>query len=188
MSSKTKTVRDLGIVDVSSITKDILMIPESVWEEENNNKPNKFAVLDATKHIVFKFVSKLDSPSSMFELPIWNKWKSILLPVLKQAVKPYEYRNGEFSRIMLAKLPAGCEIKEHRDGGVGETSPHKIHIPITTNLKAKFSVDDIKYHFEVGRAYEVNNATIHSAINLGEEDRIHLIFEYFNNSIKKINR
>jgi aspartyl/asparaginyl beta-hydroxylase (cupin superfamily) len=81
---------------------------------------------------------------------------------------------------MFAKLRAGGNIKAHKDGNAAATFPHKIHIPIQTNEKVAFFVNPKIYHFEKGKAYEVNNLAPHYVENLGEKDRIHLIFEYFN--------
>jgi len=102
------------------------------------------------------------------------------MPVIEDAVKPYGYIQGNFSRIMLAKLTAGGNIKAHKDGNAAATFPHKIHIPIKTNDKVNFFVNPKTYNFKTGHAYEVNNLAAHFVENLGEEDRIHLIFEYFN--------
>ncbi len=177
---KTKSVFELGEVDISSIKELITAIPEEIWEEQNKKKPNNFYEFYHTQHIIFKFVHDLNDCTKSYEFPIWETWKDKIMPVLEQAVKPYGYEHGVFSRIMLAKLKAGGNIKAHKDGNAAATFPHKVHIPIITNDKVGFFVNPTMYHFEVGKGYEVNNLAVHYVENLGEEDRIHLIFEYFN--------
>jgi len=177
---KTKLIKDLGSVDVHSFVEKVRAIPDSVWDEQNQDKPNKFYELSDTKHIVFKFVHELNDCTKFYEFPIWNEWRGIIQPLLNEAVKPYGYTNGQFSRIMLAKLKAGGSVKAHKDGNEAATFPHKIHIPVVTNPNVTFFVNPKLYHFEVGQAYEVNNLAVHYAENAGDEDRIHLIFEYFN--------
>ena len=177
---KTKGVRNLGKVDLSLIKDDIQSIPDEIWDKENNSKPNKFSELYKTKHIVFRFVESMQDCTVYYDTPIWDEWKDRLLPVLEEAVKDYGYENGEFSRIMLAKLDAGGEVKAHKDGNVAATFPHKIHIPIQTNDKVFFFANPKIHFFPEGEAFEVNNLGVHYAENGGEEDRIHLIFEYFN--------
>jgi len=177
---KTKGVKELGIVDISGIVNEICAIPESLWDEQNKNKPNNFYEFYHTKHIIFKFVHDLNDCTKSYEFPIWKDWKDKILPVLEEAVKPYGYTNGEFSRIMLAKLSAGGNIKAHKDGNAAATFPHKIHIPIQTNEKVMFFVNPKSYYFEKGKGYEVNNLAPHYVENMGDQDRIHLIFEYFN--------
>ena len=177
---KTNSVKELDAIDIAGIIPDILSIPEGTWDEENKDKPNNFYELKHTKHIVFKFVHDLKDCTKSYEFPIWESWKNRLQPILDKAVEPYGYTNGVFSRIMLAKLTAGGMIKAHVDGDGVVTFPHKIHIPISTNDGVSFFVNPKLYHFEVGFAYEVNNLAVHYAENKGVEDRIHLIFEYFN--------
>jgi hypothetical protein len=176
---KTKTVRELGAININAIVNDVASIPAHVWEEQNKEKPNNFYEFYHTQHIVFRFVHELNDCSRSFEFPIWALWKDKIQPLLDQAVQPYGYAEGRFSRIMLAKLTAGGNIKAHKDGNEAATFPHKIHIPIVTNPKALFFVNPKTFHMEAGKAYEVNNLAVHYAENTGTEDRIHLIFEYF---------
>ncbi len=58
---KTTTVRKLGPVDIAALRTAVLAIPEAIWEAENAGKPNKFEALNATRHIVFRFI---DSPAT----------------------------------------------------------------------------------------------------------------------------
>lgn len=177
---KTKGVRKLGTVDITALKSRILAISEDVWNLENKDKPNNFTELQKTKHIIFRFVDKMKDCTSYYDRPLWNDWKEVLQPVLDQAVAPYQYDFGEFSRIMLAKLGPSGEVAAHSDGDRAATFPHKIHVPIQTNDKVFFFANPDMHHFEEGYAYEVNNYGVHYAENGGEEDRIHLIFEYFN--------
>jgi hypothetical protein len=178
--NKTKGVFELGAVDISGIHDEIIKISEEIWDEQNSSKPNNFSEFYKTKHIIFKFVHDLNDCTRSYEFPVWEKWKDKIMPILEEAVKPYGYSNGIFSRIMLAKLQAGSDIKAHKDGNKAATFPHKIHIPIKTNEKVIFFVNPKTYHFKEGFAYEVNNLAAHYVENGGDQDRIHLIFEYFN--------
>ena len=54
---KTSSIRRLGAVDIGRLRETVLRLPESVWEAENAAKPNRFGALDATQHIIFRFVS-----------------------------------------------------------------------------------------------------------------------------------
>ncbi|MEN0005476.1 MAG: aspartyl/asparaginyl beta-hydroxylase domain-containing protein [Bacteroidota bacterium] len=177
--NKTKSMRALGAVDISAVRAAILSIPEAVWQLENEAKPNKFREFHSTTHIVFKFVESFKDYTKYYEKPIWEKWKARLQPLLDQAVVPYGYTEGHFSRVMLARLDAGGHINAHRDGKLSAVFPHKIHIPIQTNPKCTFFVNPKTYQFEEGFAYEVNNQAVHYVENLGDSPRIHLIFEYW---------
>ncbi|NCS23037.1 MAG: aspartyl/asparaginyl beta-hydroxylase domain-containing protein [Microcystis aeruginosa BS13-02] len=176
---KTKTIRELGPVDISSIREYILDLPREIWEFHDNDKPNKFEKLGRTEHIVFKFIRDYDNHLDNFFYPIWDEWKNRLEPILETATKPYGYKEGDFSRIMLAKLPAGAKISLHIDPFKSSNYTHKIHIPIITNPGVEFWLERKRIHFLEGYAYEVNNKALHGGINRGETDRINLIIEYY---------
>ncbi|WP_017712890.1 aspartyl/asparaginyl beta-hydroxylase domain-containing protein [Prochlorothrix hollandica] len=177
--NKTKTMRELGPVDISGIRDAILNLPLELWESEDTSKPNKFKELGRTSHIVFKFVKDYDNHSDAKFYDLWEEWKEKLQPVLEEATRPYGYAQGNFSRIMLAKLPAHSKIKPHIDPYDSSNFTHKIHIPIRTHADVEFMVGTKRYHFPEGYAFEVNNKAIHAAFNNSDIDRIHLIIEYF---------
>ena len=73
ISNKTKTMRELGPVDISSIREDILNLPQDIWEVKDQDKPNKFQELGRPEHIVFKFVRNYDNHLDNFFYPIWDE-------------------------------------------------------------------------------------------------------------------
>lgn len=176
---KTTSVRELGPVDVAALTAEVLRIPESIWDAENDEKPNKFETLSNTRHIVFRFVDSTRHWGKSHDRKLWSEWKDRLLPIMRKAVEPYGYLNAEFPRVMLARMAPGGVIHPHIDGNPAALWPHKIHVPLLTNDQVVFFVNDVGYHFKVGEAYEVNNLGKHAVRNDGQTDRIHLIFEYY---------
>lgn len=176
---KTESVRELGTVDVGRLREAVLAIPESVWDAENASKPNRFGALDATRHIVFRFVSNFRDWRDSYDGPLWAEWKPLLEPVLAQATKAYGYADGVYPRVMLARMAPGGVIHPHRDQNPAAKWPHKIHVPLLTNEDVTFWVDGKPYHFAEGQAVEVNNMGVHAVENRGTTDRIHVIFEYY---------
>lgn len=177
---KTQTIRQLGAVDVTALRDAVLAIPEEIWAAENEAKPNKFDALDATRHVVFRFVSSFaDWRKATNNARLWDSWAPLLEPVLSKATEPYGYAEGSYPRIMLARMAPGGVIHPHRDMNPAAKWPHKIHVPLTTNEKVTFFVAGKGYHFPVGEAVEVNNMAVHAVKNEGDTDRIHLIFEYY---------
>ena len=83
------------------------------------------------------------------------------------------------SRVMLAKLRPGGVIHPHIDANPAAKWPHKIHVPVTTNLGVVSCFGGGEHHFQQGEAVEVNNLGLHWVRNDGDTDRIHLIFEYY---------
>jgi len=184
---KTPTVRELGRVDLGTVPADIAATPDDCWDtaadfEANYNK--RGALRDAA-HIIFRFCDRRRRPAPCYDLPIWQQWAPRLMPIMQAAVTPYGYARGFFPRIMLARLPAGAFIAPHVDGEPSGNRPHKIHVPLLTNDDTFFFVDQQRYHFAVGHAYEVNNAARHAAANSGRSDRVHLIFEYLDYSLQR---
>lgn len=176
---KTSSVRRLGTVDIAALRSAVLAIPESVWDLEDADKPNRFDALGSTRHIVFRFVSSVRDWRESYARPIWAEWKPLLEPVLGEATAAYGYARGEFPRVMLARMRPGGVIHPHRDMNLAAQWPHKIHVPLVTNEKVRFMVGDTTYHFPEGEAVEVNNMGAHAVANEGTTDRIHLIFEYY---------
>lgn len=177
---KTTSIRRLGTVDISRLKEAVVALPEEVWDAENAGKPNRqFGALDATRHIIFRFVSNFIDWRDSYDRPLWAEWKPLLEPVLDAATAPYGYACGAYPRVMLARMAPGGVIHPHRDQNPAAKWPHKVHVPITTNPDVTFFVDGVGYHFAEGEAVEVNNMGLHAVENRGETDRIHLIFEYY---------
>lgn len=176
---KTATVRKLGPVDISALRAAVLTIPEAVWDAENARKPNKFEVLDLTRHIVFRFIDSPRDWRGSHDCAAWPQWRAWLEPVLAQAVSGYGYARGVFPRVMLARMPAGGVIHPHVDANPAAKWPHKIHVPVSTNAGVVSCFGGEEHHFPAGEAVEVNNLGPHWVRNSGSTDRVHLIFEYY---------
>jgi hypothetical protein len=176
---KTKAIRRLGRVDIARLKEKVLALPEAVWDAENADKPNRFGALDATRHIIFRFVSNFRDWRQSYDRPLWEEWKPLLEPVLAEATADYGYARGAFPRVMLARMAPGGVIHPHRDENPAAKWPHKIHVPLRTNDDVTFYVDGVGYQFAEGEAVEVNNMGLHAVENRGATDRIHLIFEYY---------
>ena len=173
---KTDFFNRLGTADVDALTESI---PEYQWKLENEDKPNKFARLNDTRHIIFRYIKGDDNVFEYRDLPLWEEWKDMLLPIMEQAAKKLGYKAYRFPRAMLAWLPAGGEISRHSDGNASHYV-HKIHVPLITNPKAIFHVGRQSEHLREGEIVEVNNKRTHSVRNDGDQDRIHFVFECYN--------
>ena len=176
---KEKSVRLLGEVSIDNLLKKVSALSVNDWEKQNAIKPNKFDVLDSTQHIVFRFINDFKNHKSYSDRNLWSEWKESIEPILESVADFYGYHKAEFPRIMLAKLPIGGEIKPHIDKSPAAQFPHKIHVPLQTNEKAFFHLEETSVNMKVGNAYEVNNNVLHWVKNNGKTDRIHLIFECF---------
>ncbi|WP_339924719.1 aspartyl/asparaginyl beta-hydroxylase domain-containing protein [uncultured Cyclobacterium sp.] len=184
-SNKTNSVRVLGEVDVLPLLQ---LLPELMqqWDTDAAINPNKKYSLAQVNHINFRWSNKKSDPVDYFDLPLWEKYRTILLPIMKQAVKPFGYKSGYFPRVMFAKMQPGTIIPEHIDGNTRGWIPHKIHVPMITNPDVAFTIRGVSYNFTKGTAVEVDNSGLHGVKNTGKTARIHFIFEYLDGSINKI--
>jgi hypothetical protein len=179
---KPEYIRELGPVDIAHIKELVSRLPDQLWEIEDARKENQFLCFHHTRHIIFRFSENFTELRRSYSKPIWTVWQNRLVPILEQVVAPYNFRLNTYPRVMLARLAAGYAIDRHRDGEGAFLFTHKIHIPIQTNDRASFFIKDKSFHLQEGFAYEVNNLDVHAAENLGETDRIHLIFEVFDDA------
>ena len=176
---KTDYFEHLGTADVDALKERVKSVPESHWKTQDENKPNKYARLNDTRHIMFRFINLDETVFDFHDFPLWDEWKDVLLPIMDQAANSLGYENYRFPRAMLAKLPAGSEIFSHSDGDASHYI-HKIHVPLITNPETVFHVGSQAEHLPAGEIIEVNNKRVHSVKNGGDADRIHFIFECYN--------
>ena len=177
---KTSLIRKLGDFDITKLQSQIDQLNRASWDAEedfkfNYNKNNK--ALSQVRHLTLRFINRQQNPYQYIESKRWKQWESLLLPLMKEIVSPYGYENPVFPKVMFANLPAGSFIPPHIDGDKRGHIPHKIHLPILTNNQSYFFLENNRYHFETGKAYEINNGLRHAVANNGLTDRIHLIFE-----------
>lgn len=176
---KTNGVRALGTVDTVALQDAVSRIPEAAWEAENADKPNKLAALDATRHIVFRFIDSGRDWRASHDRAAWPLWRALLEPAMAAAVRDYGYARGVFPRVMLARMRPGGVIHPHIDANPAAKWPHKIHVPLSTNPGVVSFFGGEQRHFPTGEAVEVNNLGPHWVRNDGDTDRVHLIFEYY---------
>jgi hypothetical protein len=176
---KTETFNHLGTADVSALIERAKTAPESQWQSQDEEKPNNFANLDDTSHIIFRFVNVSVNAFDFHDSPIWDEWKGVLLPIMEQAAKRLGYKNYRFPRVMLARLPPGGKISPHADLSASHYI-HKIHVPLITNSGTMIHVGDQVRHLPAGEMFEVYNKRNHAVENHVDLDRIHLIFECYN--------
>ncbi|NNF32499.1 MAG: aspartyl/asparaginyl beta-hydroxylase domain-containing protein [Saprospiraceae bacterium] len=78
----------------------------------------------------------------------------------------------------ILRLGVGAEIKSHRDHELGyEDGNFRLHIPIVTNSNVQFFLDGIELTMLPGECWYTNVNYVHSVINLGMSDRVHLVID-----------
>ena len=176
---KPETILELGEIDISTLKNLVARTSEQVWNLENEGKENDFDCFHHTRHIIFRFIEGMRDHRRFYSNPVWSVWQDHLLPVLNQAIGQYDFQQPVYPKVMLARLAAGAVIDRHTDGAGSNLYTHKIHVPLQTNERARMFINNQAFHLKEGFAYEVNNLVPHAVENHGTQDRIHLIFEVF---------
>jgi quercetin dioxygenase-like cupin family protein len=84
--------------------------------------------------------------------------------------------------VRLLNLASGAQIKPHSDHCLGyEDGFFRLHIPIITNPKVIFILDNQRLIMNEGECWYINANFTHSVANNGAEDRIHLVIDGIRN-------
>lgn len=80
---------------------------------------------------------------------------------------------GPVRQLSIASHPPGVIINTHIDN----PEYFKIHIPIFSNDKSFFNFENQSYVMEPGKMYCVFTELPHGTANMGDTDRVHLMFK-----------
>lgn len=152
---------------------------DKTWEREDSGKPNDHSCFHHTRHIILRWIEPETDPRNSMDRAAWRFISPVALPIMRHCVRSYGFNRPNFPKAMFARLEAGQRIDEHYDSGSTNYLTHKIHVPIQTNDRASFLVAGQPFQLRTGFAYEVNNVKRHGVVNDGDTDRIHFIFEVF---------
>ncbi len=167
----------LGDIDAQALIDAVLSLDEDAWRL-NVKRQRDYDVHRQTESVVLVFC---DGPPDALEVRKeagWDLLADSAIPVMHELIARHYPAGGTIIRAMAAKLFAGARINPHFDSHATFRASHRIHVPITTNRRVRFTIDGRPFHLEVGQAYEINNQKTHSVINSGKDDRITFIFDY----------
>jgi hypothetical protein len=105
---------------------------------------------------------------------------NIVLPIIGELERQHD---GTHGRVFLAKLPAKKAITPHADWQEYLLVSRRNHIPVITNANVHFTVGDETKVMAAGEVWEINNSKVHSVVNDGEDDRVHLIIDIIPNEL-----
>lgn len=84
----------------------------------------------------------------------------------------------EKDAIRLMNLPAGRSVNTHTDLKCGyEEGVFRVHVPIITNEKVCFTLDNHDLYMKPGEAWYTNVNLPHSVANEGQTNRVHLVID-----------
>ncbi len=181
--------RKIADVDVTELRTFVNKITPEQWSE-HNLRQEVFEVHSNTQTIplIFDddFRHRFQTVHSGFKsfndllIPIMDVVKNHFIkhtPATK-GCRPNRVQNGYFVRIILVKLQANSKITPHVDHGYSLSRAHRIHLPIITNEKVEFTIDNKTKILAEGELVEINNRGTHSVNNLSNLTRTHIIFDF----------
>lgn len=170
-------LRELGEVNSQALIDAILCLDTDAWLM-NVNRQQDYDVHKQTQSVVMVFCDGPPTELQISKEAGWNLLAEAAVPLMHDLIGQFYPPGGTIIRAMAAKLLSGGRINPHFDSNASFRASHRIHIPITTNPRVRFTIDGKPFHLKVGQAYEINNQNTHSVINSGKDDRITFIFDY----------
>ncbi len=171
-------LRDLGPVRHQPVRERVLALKPQTWRE-NLVRQESFDVHRHTESIVLLFIEIDDWPRIVVQREAgWEHLADVAMPLIDDVVRAHYQPGGALVRAVVARLGPGARIMPHTDSHPSFHRGHRLHIPLATNPRVRFTIAGKPYTLREGRAYEINNQEPHSVMNNGAEGRIHLIFDY----------
>tara|TARA_R100000908_G_scaffold16199_3_gene6125 strand:+ start:2797 stop:3345 length:549 start_codon:yes stop_codon:yes gene_type:complete len=161
-------------IDVSSIKRKALEYTKDNWDSYDYRQKT-FDVHKQTKTIPLLWDEKVQGrPKSYNEI---NKYQKELLMI--HTLLTNKIGLGYMATAMLINLPSKKIISRHKDVGYFFAAIHRIHIPIVTDPKCIFTIEEEKRNLQEGEVVEIdNNDKYHSVENNSDIDRIHLLIDW----------
>lgn len=165
---ETGPVRVLGPVDVESLVeslKDYITKQISDREQIPLRRPDDW---DGTGEL-----RDSGRPLNLELLMSFKNWVPGTELLQKVAT---DFGVKEYGRVRMLILGPRTNYSFHHD-----PDAWRLHIPLITNENAFMIVHGKLWHLPVGNAYLVKVKDHHCAMNAGNEDRIHIVFDWCDN-------
>ena len=171
-------LKDLGPVRHAPLRDKLLALDPGVWRE-NLVRQKSFDVHKHTDSIVLLFIEIDEWPAVVVKQEAgWAHLADLAMPLIDAVVRAHCEPGGIVVRAVIARLGPGARIMPHTDSHPSFHCGHRLHIPLVTNSRVRFTIAGRPYALREGHAYEINNQKSHSVMNNGADARIHLIFDY----------
>lgn len=147
----------------------------SEWDIDDVRQNSGLAQSETNVFWVTALASPLfNPPFAVYLVNEYHEVNNFILPIL-EAME--EKTNGLVARAILARLPAKSRVHPHRDSGRLFEISRRFHIPVITNENCSVVVAGREVFMGAGECWEISNLRTHSAVNAGDTDRVHLIFD-----------
>ncbi|CAI5726817.1 unnamed protein product [Hyaloperonospora brassicae] len=172
-------------IDLSLLQQRIVDSGRELWDPVNqtDNVRVRRAGHDTWGIDKVVFIFGDDYLQNVFTFPYFHVWHKELAPIFAQM----NISLRSVVRCMLASMPPGATIPVHHDTGSWVRFTHRMHLPVFTSPDVDFRVGPNdenmqRYELKQGTLYELNNIGRHCVKNNWDQHRVHLIFDYVEDS------
>lgn len=159
----------LGSVDISKIESEVNKLTQDQWIEWDLRQ-NRYRVHSATESYPLMFSEYGEEPKTYnVDSPLWTVSQHLI-------GKLESFYNRKVGAAVFVKLKPNTSILPHTDGGWFNNT-HRVHVPIITDKRILFFLEDKKFHLERGTIYELNNLVLHGVENPTDIGRVHLMVD-----------
>ena len=95
-------------------------------------------------------------------------------PYFQEVLNSFEC---ELNAVRLLRLAPGSRILPHRDDGLGPDAEVRLHIPVQTDPRVEFFLDDQKLALAAGECWYLDLGRTHAVYNGWSRPRIHLVLD-----------
>ena len=165
--------------DIKPLADALNQVPAEKWAQSDREK--QYRAHSQTQSLLLIHDNDMRHRNPTY-YRLHEQFSNELGPLL-EVISNYYGNDGYFIRILFAKLSAGRTIMPHIDFVFSLLHCHRIHVPIITNDDVVICIGGECRNMKIGEVCEINNATVHSVTNNGDESRTHLIIDWAPNSV-----
>lgn len=168
-----------GNYEVSNLKK-LILDPDINWDYYTMRQKVCYEMRNTKTVPVIFNPNFLETSQERFFYPIYEKVTSDLENISK-IISTKRGSDGYIHNAIFVKLFKNKNIPPHKDvANKIIQKANRIHIPIQTNKNCFFTIGEETKNLKEGEIWEINNdKLVHSVSNDGDEDRIHLIVDWF---------
>ena len=110
-----------------------------------------------------------------YDYPCMEYFKSALVPLMRPILDKLKVK--EMGRVLIVNLKSSGHVTKHIDQGTYADHYERFHLVLKSNQHCFQTSGNERQRFEVGEVWWFNNKKLHTAHNVGDTDRIHIIFD-----------
>ena len=151
--------------DAEALEREVRALPASSWVPHPTGFPGNEAV---------RLVTVGGRPTDEFDGPMRPTENLVRCPYIQEVMGELD---GVWTRSRLMGLGAGAEVPLHVDSHYHWRTHVRIHIPVITDPKVRFTCGDETVHMAPGECWLFDSFRFHRVENGWTERRVHLVLD-----------